>query len=122
MINCKGCVACCGPVPVTAEEMTGIQKALAKMRPREIKRLKKQKRGHLDCMFIDHEKKRCSIYNARPLVCREFGYVKGLPCPYFPEHATGKGTKERPTPIGVLGQSITWDNINRYKQFADLSF
>jgi Fe-S-cluster containining protein len=33
------------------------------------------------CRFRDVERGRCSIYPARPSVCRLFGHVEWLPCP-----------------------------------------
>lgn len=114
-INCLNCVACCGPVPVSFKEMQDIQKELKKKKPKEIKRLKKQKRTELQCMFVDTDKKQCSIYEARPNICKQYGYVKGLACPYNPEYATGDYEGEKYMPIGVLGTTITWDNIDKYK-------
>lgn len=111
MINCKNCTACCGPVPVTIKEMNEIQKELSKKSKKEIKRLSKQKRDQLTCMFVDTKNKCCSIYNARPNLCRNFGYAKGLECPYNPEYATEKYKGEFHIPIGILGTTITWNNI-----------
>ena len=116
MINCKGCTACCGPVPVTIKEMNEIQKELSKKSKKEINRLSKQKRDPLTCMFVDTKNKRCSIYNARPNLCRNFGYAKGLECPYNPEYATKKYEGELHIPIGVLGTTITWENIFHYSR------
>jgi Fe-S-cluster containining protein len=33
------------------------------------------------CMFLDQEKRACTIYNARPKVCREYPY--GNKCGYY---------------------------------------
>ncbi len=33
------------------------------------------------CRFRDVELGRCSIYPARPVICRLFGHVEWLPCP-----------------------------------------
>lgn len=112
--SCKNCVACCGIVPVSLPEMVEIQKFLKKMKPKEIKRLKKQKRDPFQCMFVDTEKQRCSIYEVRPNICRQYGYVKGLACPFHPEYATNEYQGEKHMPIGVLGSTITWKNIMDY--------
>ena len=110
-IKCGNCTLCCGPVPVNFHELQAIQEELKKKKPREIKRLKNQKRGVNQCMFVDTKRNNCSIYKVRPKLCKDFGYIKGLECPFFPEHAKGKDDSKRPLPVGVLGQSITWDNI-----------
>lgn len=47
----------------------------------ERKRLSKQRRGPLDCGFLDIENHRCAIYPVRPWVCEAFGRVKGMQCP-----------------------------------------
>ena len=33
------------------------------------------------CMFLDQEKRRCTIYEARPMVCRQ--YPNGNRCGYY---------------------------------------
>lgn len=33
------------------------------------------------CRFLDMETKACSVYEARPLICRLLGHVEWLPCP-----------------------------------------
>lgn len=112
---CGGCVDCCGVVPVSESEMKTIQKELKKKSRTNLNRLAKQVREPLQCMFVDVDKKNCSIHRARPNICRNYGNAKQLPCPYQPEKATKdyKGKKEKP--IGVLGLSITWGNIHEYK-------
>ena len=113
-IKCGSCVACCGPVPVSINELNVIKDYVRKMKTKEVKRLSKQKRSPMQCMFVDTKNKRCSIYEARPELCKKFGYVKGLPCPHFPDEATEKDNYKPARPIGVLGQSITWDNLMEY--------
>jgi Fe-S-cluster containining protein len=44
-------------------------------------RLAKQKRGILDCGFVDMKSGRCGIYEVRPTVCRLFGSTEGMQCP-----------------------------------------
>lgn len=114
MIDCKNCVACCGPVPVSVMEMKEIQKELNRKKPKELNRLKNQKRDQLQCMFVDTDKKQCSIYKVRPNLCKQYGYVKGLACPFNPGYATDQYHGEKYIPIGVLGTTITWDNIDKY--------
>jgi len=60
------------------EKILGFVKAMPKA---ERKRLAKQKRGLLDCGFLDMKSHRCAIYSVRPWVCEMFGRVEGMPCP-----------------------------------------
>ena len=34
------------------------------------------------CAFLDRKAHRCAIYEDRPQVCREYGQIPELPCPY----------------------------------------
>lgn len=80
-------------------------------------RLKKQVRPELTCMFRDMQFNTCSIYDARPEICKMFGFYDNLVCPSNPSHAVidrvegakrlAKGGKHK----GVLTLQITWDNI-----------
>jgi Fe-S-cluster containining protein len=47
----------------------------------ERNRLRRQKRGPLDCGFLDMSNHRCAIYPVRPWVCEAFGRVEGMRCP-----------------------------------------
>ena len=115
MLVCDGCTACCGIVPVSEKEMKAIQKELRRKSKYTIDRLKNQKREALECMFVDKDKQRCAIYKVRPNICRNYGYVKGLECPYQPDKANKPYQGKKEEPIGLLGMTITWDNINDYK-------
>ncbi len=35
------------------------------------------------CIFLDRQAYRCSIYDDRPTVCRLYGKIKALPCPWL---------------------------------------
>ena len=73
---CKFCGGCCGPVPVTAKERDII---LLYMKNNNINPVKK---SELYCKFLDDNKK-CSIYPARPSVCKLFGKYINLRCPNY---------------------------------------
>ena len=47
----------------------------------ERNRLARQRRGELDCAFLDKENNRCAIYPVRPWICEAFGRVEGMRCP-----------------------------------------
>jgi hypothetical protein len=67
-ISCKGlCSDCCGPIFVNAFEWERMG------RP-------KWSGGSLSCPLL--EEKRCSVYDLRPLICRLWGIVPEMPCPW----------------------------------------
>jgi len=68
-------------VPLTAERMGKITNFAKAMPPAERDRLAAQRRGELDCGFLDKDSYRCAIYPVRPWVCEAFGRVEGLTCP-----------------------------------------
>jgi len=72
-MKCKeGCSDCCGPVPFTDAEWEKV-----KDKP------KRKADGSLKCQFLIDGI--CSIYGARPYICRIFGTTKGvelLECPH----------------------------------------
>jgi hypothetical protein len=65
------CGACCGPVPASHEEYAAVV-ALARQ-----KGIKPQAHG-LSCPFYQGGK--CTVYEARPTMCRVFGHVPEMPC------------------------------------------
>lgn len=68
----EGCGQCCGPVPVTASELSRVRAYVRQhgLTPGE-------KTGR--CPLYDGQ--RCTVYPVRPLLCQVFGHTKGLPCP-----------------------------------------
>jgi len=115
--NCINCGECCGPVPVTEQELKRIQKELKNMSKEKVLRLKNQKRPTLMCMFRDMAENKCSIYSVRPILCRMFGTYSGMVCPNNPRSAV-IGHKEgmerllnNGKLVGILSIQYTWDNI-----------
>jgi len=81
-LPCASCTGlCCGPVPLTAARANRIADFAKALPCAERDRLAAQKRGELDCGFLDKESHRCAIYPVRPWVCEAFGRVEGLTCP-----------------------------------------
>jgi Fe-S-cluster containining protein len=81
-LPCRSCTAkCCGPVAITRARFGMIREHLRNMPHAERERLAKQKRGDLDCGFIDKADHRCTIYPVRPWVCEVFGRTEGMVCP-----------------------------------------
>jgi hypothetical protein len=92
---------------VTREEWDAIQAYLQMQAPEEVARIQNQQKtlpwpgaedaGLTDvtvtyCRFRDTENDRCSVYPARPTICRLFGQTHWLPCPIgavtrYPEDA-----------------------------------
>ena len=65
----SGCTVCCGPVPCLPEESD--QMPVEPVPPFMT----------LTCLHARH-RQGCSCYTHRPLVCRLFGTVPSLPCPF----------------------------------------
>jgi Fe-S-cluster containining protein len=62
----KGCCDCCGPVPFSKWEWEQVED--------------KRKATSLDCPYAVNG--RCDIYEQRPLICRLYGTVQKMKCPY----------------------------------------
>lgn len=115
--NCKNCGECCGPIPVTRQQLGKIRRALRGKDVAEIERISSQKRKPLTCPLLDLEHKRCSVYDARPELCKMFGFYVGMVCPGNKKFATGSKTDgakrlqetTKGEIIGVLGMDITWE-------------
>lgn len=98
-LPCKKCNGeCCGPdVPFSKEELKEIEKiaSIKKFKTEEIlgggsfilstKGIKNKK-----CVFLKNGK--CSIYSARPRICRDYGEKVYIQCPY-------NGLKEIPSDL-----------------------
>ena len=82
--DCKpGCADCCGPFDLSRLEFYRCVKASG--RTVESIRLqieKNAKQKILSCPLLDKKTNRCSIYTARPAICRIFGTTKELQCPH----------------------------------------
>jgi hypothetical protein len=92
---------------VSREEWDAVQAFLQTQSPDEVARVRHQEKtlpwpgaeeaGVSDvtvtyCRFRDTEQNRCSVYPARPTICRLFGQTHWLPCPIgavaqYPEDA-----------------------------------
>lgn len=102
-------------------QLKEIKNEISKMDKSEIKRLRKQKRKRLSCPLRDIEKKCCSVYSVRPLVCRQQGFFVGLPCPHNPKYPLASKrdgwaeieANEKPGEIlaGILGVNIGWNEL-----------
>ena len=81
-LPCSSCTAlCCGPVPLSRDRLKKIKAYVQKMPKAERKRLAAQKRGPVNCRFLDKANYRCAIYPVRPWLCEAFGRVERMRCP-----------------------------------------
>ena len=81
----EGCTECCGPVMWGKAEDQLINEWLSKRGMRKKKRYIKLdaslvSRADLTCPYIQNA--RCQIYPVRPLICRLYGAVEELKCPF----------------------------------------
>lgn len=95
VLPCEGCGAqCCHVAPFTEDELTvakiaygGLPKGAIVLPGGRTKAefgskpvvLVVMPESELRCAFVD-EQNRCSIYDARPLPCKQYGRIKQLPC------------------------------------------
>lgn len=71
-IECKGlCHQYCGIIPMSRMEMTRIVESVGMVPQQE----------EASCPLLDSEN-RCSQYSIRPSICRIWGLVKRMQCPY----------------------------------------
>lgn len=92
-IDCKGlCHTTCGIVPAAKIEIKRARDRMGGKNPfNPIQQLKKASEGgSTSCAAL--KEGRCSIYTARPGVCRLYGVAEGLDCAYGckPKHQLSK--------------------------------
>ncbi|TGE33447.1 YkgJ family cysteine cluster protein [Desulfosporosinus sp. Sb-LF] len=107
--SCKG--LCCGPVPVTQQELKDIKNRIMEMPHQYRLKLKNQLRYYGTCIFYDLDKNKCSIHSARPSICRAFGHYSNLICFRKPEVAKKQNWNVTENPIGILSVDYTWKNL-----------
>jgi Fe-S-cluster containining protein len=111
-LPCQGCGGlCCGPVPITEQELKKIKKKVASMPARQRAELRDQERFFGTCMFFDLKRDKCGIYSARPRICQDFGYYRQLVCFRKPELATKPNWVQTDPPVAMLSVDITWKDF-----------
>ncbi|KPN96485.1 YkgJ family cysteine cluster protein [Lysinibacillus sp. ZYM-1] len=113
-LPCEGCKGlCCGPVPITENELKNIKKRLKSMPTKLRIELKNQQRFVGTCIFYDMQKDRCGIHSARPEICRMFGYYQELVCFRNPVVATKTmKTSTFEKHIGILSIDYMWKDFD----------
>jgi Fe-S-cluster containining protein len=78
-VNCKGkCIRACGPIEATPRERLVFERATGKPFPDPLTVLKSK---HAECPYLD-AMGRCEVYRDRPMICRLYGAVQGMRCPF----------------------------------------
>lgn len=93
-VACRGlCQDSCGPIvqgrSTTKQELLRLQDAGGEKRGR-------QRRAPMTCPYLtaEDETGRCSVYEARPFICRLWGVVDDMPCPHGCEVTPGRLSME----------------------------
>ncbi|MFD2614345.1 YkgJ family cysteine cluster protein [Paenibacillus gansuensis] len=108
-LPCQGCRGlCCGPVPVTEQEITAIRKKVKTMPAKQKQELQSQLRFPGTCIFFDQTNDRCGIHSVRPQVCRDFGYYQDMVCFRKPEAATKVRSGYALRHKAILSVDLTW--------------
>jgi uncharacterized protein len=109
-LPCKGCRGlCCGPVPITKQELKAIKKAIQRMPYQKRLELKNQQRYFGTCIFYDLDNDLCSIHAMRPSICRAFGHYNNLICFRNPDTSSRENWIVTEVPIGILSVDFTWN-------------
>ncbi|MEK4971110.1 YkgJ family cysteine cluster protein [Niallia sp. FSL R7-0648] len=111
-LPCNGCKGmCCGPVPITKDELKKIKKKIKSMPKKTRLDLKHQRRYFGTCIFYDEINDRCGIHSVRPSICRAFGYYNNLICFRNPKLASRRNYTTNSHPIGILSVDFTWSDF-----------
>lgn len=95
--ECKG--LCCGPVPVTKQELLNIKREIRRKPFKYRSELENQHRYFGTCIFYDLDKNKCGIYSVRPSICKAFGHYNNLICFRKPGAASAKNWQVTEKPI-----------------------
>ncbi len=74
-LPCKGlCQDCCGPIRMSRVELDRLTVRLGH-RPKPPDKA-------LNCSMLDLKSGRCTVYDIRPFICRLWGLVEEMKCPF----------------------------------------
>ncbi|MCZ8516592.1 YkgJ family cysteine cluster protein [Paenibacillus filicis] len=111
-LPCQGCKGmCCGPVPVSEQELKNIKKKIKMMSPKNRLELENQIRYYGTCIFYDQVNDKCGIHSARPSICRAFVLYKNLVCFRKPEAAAAANWNMKEVYAGILSKDFTWKDF-----------
>jgi len=97
----ENCADCCGPVPFPIETWEKFKHLAAK--PDYVMKIEKDifpVRNNMACVFLSNH--HCLIYENRPSICRDYGQVDGLPCPFIKRN----GNKRSPAQAKRIQRQI----------------
>jgi len=88
MFRCKeNCGECCGIVPID-KIIVKLCEHKAQVNATEIIAFGEDEIVPMTedffCIFLNRTTKKCEIYEFRPEVCRQYGEIRALKCPYDP--------------------------------------
>jgi Fe-S-cluster containining protein len=91
-LECEGkCQASCGPVPVNRLELEELEARAGRKVPHTLLptdphdfNVLLTTDSTLCCLLLDRERGKCTVYDARPLICRLWGVVRDslMTCPH----------------------------------------
>jgi Fe-S-cluster containining protein len=111
-LPCQGCKGlCCGPVPVTEQELKHIKKKIKSMPVKSRLDLENQIRHYGTCIFYDLDHDRCGIHSVRPSICQAFGFYSNLVCFRKPEAAANGVWNVKEMYAGILSEDYTWKDF-----------
>lgn len=118
---CSTCKSeCCGPVPLSRHRLGLIEKHLANLPAEEYATLAAQKRGRLDCAFVDTRTYTCAVYPVRPNLCKLYGKVDDpkMRCPHVNNYSLVQlvPTKTADTMIEMDGDPVMLSDQFNYRQ------
>jgi Fe-S-cluster containining protein len=97
----KGCSKCCGPVPFTRWERKMVMSCLSPRRDESFWFDEGFSKTREDGLCVFSGPSGCQIYKQRPMLCRLFGHVEKMKCPFVPE-------------VCLMPQDIEWEILGRY--------
>ncbi|WP_329271761.1 YkgJ family cysteine cluster protein [Streptomyces sp. NBC_01451] len=78
----RKCGSACGPVPLSPLERNRIRASGVRWVDGRVITLSVGQRVGTTCTALDQEKMQCRAYEVRPMVCRIWGLVEELACPW----------------------------------------
>lgn len=104
-INCREAIAsgvchadCCGLIPFNLQFYAQHHELVVDERVERLLRIENFTlpiTDDLQCCFLDREDLKCLIYDDRPGICRLFGNIDNLRCPYYDSQGNSRTRSER---------------------------
>ncbi|MFH9731789.1 YkgJ family cysteine cluster protein [Streptomyces sp. NPDC017260] len=82
-LKCRGkCASACGPVPISPlERQRIVESGFPWVDGRDV-RMPDGSTGGTVCCALEQRRLRCRVYESRPMICRLWGLVESLACPW----------------------------------------